>query len=794
MKFLDLLKSGSVLFDGSMGTRLQALGLPPGGCPEELNLERPDLLKRVHGDYAGAGSQVVTTNTFGANRHKLAAYGLEAKTAEISSRAVELARESVGDAVCVGLSVGPIGSFLEPVGPVSFAEALDVFSEPLRAAAAAGADLAVIETMSDVLEVRAAAVAAREAGLPFVITMTFEGDGRTLLGSSPAVAAAVGGALGAAMVGVNCSLGPKELLPIVEVLAAESAVPVLVQPNAGIPKLEGEKTVFPTGPGAFAEEAAAFLKLGVRGLGGCCGTTPEHIVALRKLLESHRPAEAVKRGTVLASRTRALRAGAGHPVRIIGERINPTGKKALSAELKEGKTAKVREEAIGQYEAGADLLDVNVGVPGLDEGEHLPRVVRLVQNIVEAPLVLDSADPAALEAALLVTPGVPLLNSVSAKTESMEKVLPLAVRHGAAVLGLPLDKKGVPHTAEERLKLVKVIFDEARNHGLPPERLVIDGLTLAVGADATQPREILRTLELIREEFGLATVLGVSNISFGLPSRPTMNAAFLAMAAAAGLDMAIINPYDRIMIGSVRSADALLGRDPGARAYVAAFGGEKAQVASGGARERSLAGKIADAVITGDETAVPPLVHEALDAGQDPMEISNGIVITALEVVGERFGRKEFFLPQVIGAAAAARAAFDVLKERFPKSEGPDRGTIVIATVEGDIHDIGKNIVTTLLENHGFGIVDLGTNVPPARIVEAVREHGARLVGLSALMTTTLPAMEATIARLKSEGMDVPVVVGGAVVTKEYAERIGAAGYAADGLEGVRLISGLLEG
>ncbi len=796
MKFGDLLESGeTVVFDGSMGTRLQALGLPPGGCPEELNASRPDLIRTVHREYADAGAQVVETNTFGANRRKLAEYGLQNRVAELISRAVEIARSAAGDRAAVGLSLGPTGLFLEPVGPLGFEEALETFGEAIEAARAAGADLVVIETMSDLLEVRAAAMASREAGLPFVITMTFEQDGRTLLGTPPAAGAAVAAAMGASMFGANCSLGPKELLPVAQDLVAASTLPVLIQPNAGIPRLEGSRTVFPVGPDEFAAEAEGFFRLGVRGFGGCCGTTPEHIAALDRALGGRRPpALQVPRRTVLASRARAVDCGGVYPLRIVGERVNPTGKKALSAELVAGETGRVREEALGQAAAGADLLDVNVGVPGLDEKELLPRVVRIIQNLVDCPLVLDSADPEALEAALLVTAGKPLLNSVSGKAESLERVLPLAARYGAAVLCLPLDKEGVPRTADDRLEIAGRIVRAAEAQGLRREDLVVDGLTMAVGADERQPQEILEAIRRIRDELGLTTVLGVSNVSFGLPSRAVMNSSFLSMAAAAGLDMAILNPYDAIMTGSARAADALRGRDPGARRYLSFFSAAGAAPLPGGGEKRPLSPgeRVRESVIAGDRRAAVSQTHAALEGGTDPIELGNRFIIPALEDVGDRFGRREFFLPQVIGAAEAARGAFDVIKRKFPQQQGKWRGTVVIATVEGDIHDIGKNIVVTLLENHGYRIVDLGTNVSPAAVVAAVNEHRPSLIGLSALMTTTLPSMEATIRALRETGTDVPVIVGGAVVTEEYARKIGAAAYAADALEAVRIAARLV--
>lgn len=796
MKFHDLLKKDDVVFfDGSMGTRLQSLGLAPGACPEEINRSRPEMVLTVHREYVEAGAQVILTNTFGANRKKLGAYGLEKEVVDLTVRAVQLARKACGDRAVVALSLGPTGAFVEPVGSMSFTEIRDIFAETVKAARGAGADLVVVETMSDIQEVRAAAVAVRDAGLPLVVTMTFEEDSRTVLGTPPEVAAAVAGALGAVMMGANCSLGPRELFPIAETLVRESTMPVLVQPNAGLPHLDGGTTVFPTGPGEFAAEAERFVALGVRGIGGCCGTTPDHIRALRSSLKNRRPSAVLPGGgTVLASRVTALHCGPGFPLRLVGERINPTGKKKLSNELSAGATDIVREEASGQVAAGADLLDINVGVPGLVEAELLPKVVGLVQNVVGCPLVIDSADPAALEAALHRTPGKPLLNSVNGKEESLERILPLARRYGAAVLGLPLDRKGVPETAPARLALVRRILEAAEGFGLRREDLIIDGLTLAAGADQRQPTEILDTIRRVRDELGLTTILGVSNISFGLPARAVMNASFLSMAVAAGLDMAIVNPYDEILTGSARASDVLLGRDAGAKRYLSLVGGDStvSTTGAGSERGRSLEEKIGEAVVTGDRGAIAALVEQALDSGMKPMTISNQLLIPALEEVGDRYGKKVFFLPQVIGAAEAAKAAFEVLKERAPLEEGPEKEPVLLATVEGDIHDIGKNIVSTLLENHGYRLIDLGTNAGPARIVDAARKHRPRAIGLSALMTTTLPAMEATIAALREAGIDAPVVVGGAVVTEEYARRIGATAYASDALDAVRVVKRLI--
>jgi 5-methyltetrahydrofolate--homocysteine methyltransferase len=783
----------ALLFDGSMGTLLQGLGLPPGGAPEEFMLSRPEVVAGIHRQYVAAGAEVIETNTFGANRRKLAACGLERSVARVVGRGVALAREAAGDRALVALSLGPTGLFLEPVGPLGFEEAVALFREPLRAGARAGADLAIIETMSDLLEVRAAAVAAREAGLPFAVTMTFDASGRTLLGTPPEAAAAACSALGAALVGANCSLGPRELVPIAASLVRWSRVPVLVQPNAGLPRLDGERTVFPVGPEEFAGEAERLLALGVRAVGGCCGTTPEHVRTLARLLARRRPARvAAASGLVLASRTTAVRCGPGEPLRLVGERLNPTGRKRLSADLAAGEMSLVRTEAAAQVAAGADFLTVNAGVPGIDEARAFPALVRVVQNTVGAPLVLDSLDPAALAAAVAVTAGRPLLNSVNGKPRSIAAVLPLAARHGVPVLILPVDASGVPATARGRLAVARRVVREAERAGLSRDDLAVDGLMLTAGADPRAPRAVLDTLRAVREELGVCTILGVSNVSFGLPARSVLNAAMLPMAVAAGLDIAIVNTLDPAVSGAAAAADALLGRDPEARRYVARYAGRGAAAPAQAPAARDLGARIREAVVGGDASGVVPLVESALAGGSAPMAITRDFLVPGLEDVGERFASGEFFLPQVMAAAEAAKAAFARLKREPQPREAATPDLVLLATVEGDIHDIGKNIVATLLENHGFGVLDLGTGASPSRIAAAAAESRPRAVGLSALMTTTLPAMEATIRRLRETGYTGPVAVGGAVVTEDYARRIGADGWAPDATAAVRLFRRLL--
>ncbi|HHL40702.1 MAG TPA: 5-methyltetrahydrofolate--homocysteine methyltransferase [Deltaproteobacteria bacterium] len=799
-RFLDALGERPLVFDGATGTMLQRLGLEPGGCPDELNISRAEMVAEVHRAYIEAGSDVVTTNTFGATRVKLREYGLESRLAEINGAAARNARRAAGARRFVAGCMGPTGRFVEPVGDMEFDEAVDIFTEQARALKDGGVDLFIIETMMDIKELKAAVMAARSTGLPVAATMTFDESMRSVLGTPPEAFAAVASSLGAALIGANCSLGADGILRAVRAMADVTDTPLIAQPNAGIPVLKGGETVFPATPEEMAEYAPRFAAAGVRVLGGCCGTTPEHIRAMGsafRALETYRPAR--RPFTVLASRTGAVTLGGGGRPVVIGERINPTGKKAFSEEIKAGGTALLRKTAREQEGSGADILDVNVGVPDIDEAAAMRRAVFAVNDNCALPVVIDTSDMAAMEAGLRAVDGKPLINSVSGEAKKLDAVIPLARRYGGALLGLTLDDDGIPESAAGRLRVAEKILERAEAAGLAREDLVIDPLALTVSADPKSAVTTVEAIRLIKEELGLNTVLGVSNISFGLPSRPVVNAAFLTMALAAGLDAAIMNPNNQAMMDAFAASLLLLGHDERAERYIRRFSGAAAPAAGGGAKAaakdlppRGLKERISRAVVEGDEEAITGLVEEALAEGWDPLRISNEALIPGLEEVGRLFASNRYFLPQVILSADTMKRAFERLKKEIAGRKGPSIGRVVMATVEGDIHDIGKNIVTTLLENHGFEVYDLGKNVPADRIVEEARRRDVHIVGLSALMTTTVMEMDNVLRRLREAGVKAKTIVGGAVVTAEFAERIGADEYGGDALSAVEKMKRLV--
>lgn len=797
--FLEAIKSQVLILDGAMGTMLQERGLKPGQSPEELNLTMPEVVASVHREYIEAGADIIITNTFGGTRFKLSHYGLEDRLVEINTEAVRIARAEAKGQAYVGASMGPTGQFVEPLGEVSFDDMKAAFREQAAALVEAGADLISLETFLDIKECRAAVIAIREvsATIPVIAMLTFDEKGRSVLGTPPESAAITLTAAGADIVGSNCGLGVDGIYEILSRMRTVTDLPLISQANAGLPILVDGITVFPGTPDEMTAYHDRLIDLGVRVIGGCCGTTPAHIRAMKDALSSRQkawqPAPVNSGRTYLSSRSGWAAVG-GTKTAIIGERINPTGKKLYSQELHDGKVAYIRREAMEQVQAGATLLDVNVGAPGIDEPAAMERAVFCVSGATDAPIVLDSSSPIALERGLKAADGKVLINSVNGERKSLRAILPLARKYGAAIIGLTLDAKGIPDTAEERLAIARRIRNAARRYGIPDSDIIIDCLTLTVSAEQKRAAETLKTLRLVKSRLGLSTVLGVSNISFGLPQRPVISSTFFAMAIEAGLDAAIINPKDKPMMDAWRSAMVLLGHDLRAAAYIDAYRGEQATAAPAPVSDQPLGirDRLSRAVIDGDLDNIVVLVEEALAEGMEPLQVSNEGFLPGLEEVGRRFDKNIFFLPQVMQSAETMHAGFARLKQEMKGQTFKSLGRILMATVEGDIHDIGKNIVCTLLENHGFEVFDIGKNVPAGSIVFKARELNVDAVGLSALMTTTMAEMENVIKKLKDAGIKTFTMVGGAVVTQEYADKIGADLYARDAMEAVAKVKRLL--
>jgi 5-methyltetrahydrofolate--homocysteine methyltransferase len=798
--FLQAIKERVLVLDGAMGTMLQERGLKPGQSPEELNLTMPEVVAGVHREYLLAGADIIVTNTFGGSREKLSHYGLEEKLLEINARGVEIARQVAGDTAYVAASMGPTGKFVEPVGDFTFDEMAGQFREQAQALIGAGADLITLETFLDIKETRAAVIAIREvsADIPIIAMLTFDDKGRSVLGTPPESAAITLEAAGADIVGSNCGLGIEGIHEILSAMRRVSRLPLIAQANAGLPLLKEGKTIFPATPDEMTAYHDRMLALGVRVIGGCCGTTPAHIRAIKAALagkeQSFRVSGPPEGITWLSSRGGFTALGGGKPVAIIGERINPTGKKGFAAELREGKVSYIRREALEQVAAGATLLDINVGAPGIDEPAAMERAVFCASGAVSVPLLLDSSSPEALERGLKAADGKVLINSVNGEARSLARVLPLAKKYGAAVIGLTLDENGIPETAEGRGAVAAKIVEKAVSAGLGRDDVVIDCLTLTVSAEQKRALETLRAIRMVKERLGVNTVLGVSNISFGLPCRPLISSTFFAMAMEAGLDAAIVNPKEQAMMDAWRSAMVLLNRDPNAAAYIESYKGAATPQEGGQSPEtpQDIRGRLARAVIDGDLENIVALVEKAFSEGLSPLEVSNGGLLPGLEEVGRRFEKNVIFLPQVMRAAETMQAAFARLKDEMKGMSLESKGKILMATVEGDIHDIGKNIVCTLLENHGFEVIDLGKNVPAARIIAEAKAHQVDAVGLSALMTTTMSEMEHVVRQLKAEGVKTFTMVGGAVLTEEYAVEIGADLYAKDAMEAVARIKMLL--
>ena len=780
----------TIIFDGAMGTMLQKRGLKRGEIPELLNLTSPEIIRSIHDEYFDAGCDVVSANTFGANRYKAEKTGRS--LADLVSSAVEIAKKA---ASCrkkkyAALDIGPCGRVLQPTGDLPFEEAVEVFSEIVRAGSKAGADLILLETFTDLYELKAALIAVKEnSNLPVLATMSFEENGTSFFGATVESMVLTLQALGADALGVNCSLGPKQLVPIVERLLRASSIPVMVQPNAGLPLFENGEARYDVTSEEFADHIKKFAEEGAVIVGGCCGTDPGYIRLVKERLKgvtSLRKRPLLRTGVCSPSRSVFF----GDDTVIIGERLNPTGKKALQAALRVKDMDHVLKEAIRQQEQGAHILDVNMGLPDIDEPEMLKKAVIEIQSVVDLPLQLDSSDPNALEKAARVYNGKPLINSVNGKKVSLQKILPIVKKYGAAVLGLTLDDDGIPSSAEGRLRIARNIMEEAQKIGIPKEDVLIDCLVMTVSAQQEQAAETLKAVRMVREELGLKTVLGVSNVSFGLPSRQMINRTMLTMALMQGLDAPIMNPGDEGMREAIAAFRVLMGKDPQAAGFIAEYSGShEMQPKKEAGTERSF--DLPQAIKHGLKREAEKAT-ESLLSKMGPLEIIENEIIPSLDSVGKEYESQTIFLPQLIKSAEAAKASFELLRRIISKegSAGSEvRAKMVIATVQGDIHDIGKNIVKVIMENYNFRMIDLGKDVPPEKVVEAVKENSAEIVGLSALMTTTVSSMKTTIDLLRKECPWVKVIVGGAVLTDSLAEYVGADHYAKDAMQAVRILS-----
>ncbi|MCH5184856.1 MAG: homocysteine S-methyltransferase family protein [Oscillospiraceae bacterium] len=805
-RILSRLGKELLFFDGAMGSMLQKRGLGGGEIPENLNISSPGLIKDIHREYLLAGCDIITTNTFGANPLKAEFdYPLE----DIIKAAVNIARlaadEVGGKERYVAFDTGPTGKLLEPLGDLSFDDAYSAFAYVCSEAEKAGADIILIETMSDTKEAKAAVLAAKEnTSLPVFCTMTFDKNKKTLTGADALIMTSILEGLGADCIGVNCGYGPDVIAEIMKELQDAASIPIMAQPNAGLPAIENGQTVYMVGPDEFADGLFEIAKLGTSVLGGCCGTTPEHIRAAVKKCAGIKPSVTEKSYSVVTSYSQAVFVG-DIPL-IVGERINPTGKKKLKEALREGNMSYILEEATAQRDAGAHILDVNVGLPEIDEKEMMVKTITALQSVTNLPLQADSSEPPVIEAALRQYNGKALINSVNGKREVMEAVFPIVKKYGGMIIALTLDEDGIPQTAEGRLRIAEKIVQTAESYGIKRRDIVIDALTLTVSAQQKESAETIKALKMIKEKLGVKTILGVSNISFGLPCREVISSAFFALALGSGLDLCIINPLSDLMMNSYYSYCALAGYDENCEKYISVYSNTTVSSSASLVRKadetkkrKSLGNEKADRLFDIIVNGLSSLSFEQTDAllaQMQPLDIINNVLVTALDAVGAEFEKGSMFLPQLMKSAETVKNSFEAIKLYMEKSGSnrESRGRILIATVKGDIHDIGKNIVKVLLENYGYDVLDLGKDVAPEVIVDTLKRENIHLCGLSALMTTTVVSMEDTIKAIRAEGLDVRVFVGGAVLTQEYADMIGADFYAKDALASVNYANSFFTG
>lgn len=790
VKLLKRLKEEILLLDGSMGVMLQQRGLPPGYAPDLWNLERPDIILDVHREYVNAGSDIILTNTFGATRLRLAEYGAAERIREINQEAVKIARKAAGARIFVAGDIGPCGAAIYPMGELPFDEAVDIFTRQAEVLVSSGCDLIVIETMFDLIEVKAAVMGVKmvNKGLPIAALMTFTQDGLTDTGTDPETAAVVLEGLGVDIVGANCSTGPSEMVGVVRKMAASTDACICAQPNAGLPTNIDGRTIFPMSSEDIASHSEEFVNAGVNILGGCCGTTPDYICLLSRRIKGLRPVRRTgPKGLKITSRSRTVFVGSGFPFLKIGEKINPTGRKAFAEAIKEGRMDMVIAEARGEYEAGAMALDVNVGVPMTDEPANMVRAIESVQTVVDIPLVIDSSCIEAIEKGLKVYPGKAIVNSVNAEPERMERLFPIIKRYGAAVIAL-LAGQDIPEKAAERLKNAENILKTALSYGIRREDVIFDCLALTVSAAQEASTQTLETIRLIKQELGCPTILGVSNVSFGLPNRKVIHNTFLGMAIGYGLDAAIVNPYDLYMHQAVSAASLFAGRDLECRRYIAyqetfkQVKGEEAEIKKDVVKtERTTEEKIFDAVVEGDRDGIVAHVKKGIEEGVEPGAIFLNIMTPAIRHLGDLFAERKKFIPHLVASAEAMKRGVDILIPFMEEEKGlKKKGTIVMATVKGDIHDLGKNICCMMLRNFAFEVIDLGKNVPCEDILGAAEKYHADIIGLSALMTTTMMQMKVVRDAVHERALSYRIMIGGAVTTQKFADQIGVDGYARD--------------
>lgn len=816
-EFQALFKKGPVMLDGATGTNLQKAGMPVGVCPEKWILEHPEAILDLQKRYVEAGTDILFAPTFTANRLKLEEYGLQDVLVEMNRKLVELSKQAAAGKAYVAGDITMTGQQLYPLGELQFEELVDIYKEQVKVIAEAGADLFVVETMMSLQECRAAVLAIREVcDLPIMVSLTYNEDGRTLYGTDPATAVVVMQSLGADAVGMNCSTGPEAMLAPVAEMARFATIPILAKPNAGMPELENGVTVYRTTPEEFAAVGRELVEAGASILGGCCGTTPEHIRALKEAVKDmplHQPL--AHRRRILTSERKFVEITLDGRFMVIGERINPTGKKKLQAELKEGSLNLVRTMAMEQEENGADILDVNMGMNGINEKEMMLSSIYEVTSTVDCPLCIDSSHVDIIEAALRIYPGRALINSISLEKEKFEKLLPIAKKYGAMFILLPLSDEGLPKDSGEKHAIIRTIMEEAVRIGMAKEDIIVDGLVATIGANPRAALECFETFSYCKNELGLPTACGLSNISFGLPERTYVNTAFLTMAIANGLTMAIANPSQELLMNAAFASDMLLAKEESDIRYIERMnflsekyagmervlvpagaknaGGARPEKSSEAVLGESEKSPVYEAVLKGNKNSILDEVKKLLEEGSKPEEIINGHLIAAINEVGELFDKQKYFLPQLISSANTMKLAIEYLEPLLERGGMEEKATIVVATVEGDIHDIGKNLVVLMLKNYGYHVIDLGKDVPASTIVETAMKEHAKVIGLSALMTTTMMRMQDVVELAKERGCDCKIVIGGAAITESFAEEIGADGYSKDAAECVKLVDRLLE-